>query len=82
MVHLHCRIRLARTALPRIRTDQILEFGWRAFLAVLQVVLSLFIDASALDFENGGWPTYQFESQFPATNPNNRFWLVVFGPDE
>tara|TARA_B110000196_G_C20834997_1_gene515530 strand:- start:30 stop:701 length:672 start_codon:yes stop_codon:yes gene_type:complete len=53
----------ARTALPRIRTDQILEFGWRMLLplAVLQVALSLvyrlyFFDASALsDTVAGGW---------------------------
>jgi hypothetical protein len=53
----------ARTALPRIRTDQILEFGWRMLLplAILQVALSLvyrlyFFDASALsDTVAGGW---------------------------
>ena len=53
----------ARTALPRIRTDQILEFGWRMLLplAVLQVALSLiyrlyFFDASAMaETTLGGW---------------------------
>ena len=55
----------ARTALPRIRTDQILEFGWRMLLplAVLQVALSLiyrlyFFDPSAMvDITDtaGGW---------------------------
>ena len=33
----------ARTALPRIRTDQILEFGWRMLLplSVIQVALAI-----------------------------------------
>ena len=41
----------ARTALPRIRTDQILEFGWRMLLplAVLQVILSLVYRAFLFD---------------------------------
>ena len=79
----------ARTALPRIRTDQILEFGWRMLLplAVLQVVLSMvyrlyFFDASALDFENGGWAwdltILEFTIPWGLPILTTAFWLAVF----
>jgi formate hydrogenlyase subunit 4 len=53
----------ARAALPRIRTDQILEFGWRMLLplAVIQLVLVvvyrlyLFDAGSVHDTIEGGW---------------------------
>ena len=53
----------ARAALPRIRTDQILEFGWRMLLplAVIQLVLAvvyrlyLFDAGSVHDTIEGGW---------------------------
>jgi len=80
----------ARTALPRIRTDQILEFGWRMLLplAVLQVVLSLvyrlvFFDASTLrDTVAGGW-TWDLTIagiNIPWGLPiiTTLFWLAVF----
>jgi len=53
----------ARAALPRIRTDQILEFGWRMLLplAVVQVVLAVIYRLYLFDVDGlsntwaGGW---------------------------
>jgi len=76
----------ARTALPRIRTDQILEFGWRMLLplSVLQVALAIvyriyLFDASALDAStSGGWSWDA--GLFPWAVPvlTTAFWLAVF----
>jgi NADH-quinone oxidoreductase subunit H len=76
----------ARTALPRIRTDQILEFGWRMLLplSVIQVALAIvyriyLFDASALnDSTSGGWAWDA--GLFPWAVPvlTTVFWLVLF----
>jgi len=80
----------ARTALPRIRTDQILEFGWRMLLplAVLQVILAMvyrlyFFDASAMsDTVAGGWSwdltILEFTIPWGLPILTTMFWLAVF----
>ena len=82
----------ARTALPRIRTDQILEFGWRMLLplAVLQVVLAIvyrlyFFDVGGLsdvDSQGGGmaWDLTILEFTIPWGLPiiTTIFWGAIF----
>ena len=78
----------ARTALPRIRTDQILEFGWRMLLplAVIQVALSIvyrlyIFDASgvsAMDDVSGGMAWDAFGIPWGAAILTTIFWVGVF----
>ena len=76
----------ARTALPRIRTDQILEFGWRMLLPLsfLQVVLAVLyrlylFDASALaDTTSGGWAWDFMGIPWGVPILTTAFWLGVF----
>ena len=76
----------ARFALARIRTDQILEFGWRMLLplAVLQVVLSTFyrlwlFDAGGMDFSATGGMAWNFLG-IPFFTPivTTLFWCALF----
>jgi hypothetical protein len=78
----------ARFSLARIRTDQILEFGWRMLLplAVLQVVMALvyrlyLYDPNGLSAQNdpaGGaaWDAFGIPSFVPIVT--TIFWLAVF----
>jgi NADH-quinone oxidoreductase subunit H len=76
----------ARTALPRIRTDQILEFGWRMLLPLsfLQVVLAVIyrlylFDASALaDTTSGGWAWDFMGIPWGVPILTTAFWVGVF----
>lgn len=76
----------ARTALPRIRTDQILEFGWRMLLPLsfLQVVLAVvyrlyLFDASALaDTTSGGWAWDFMGIPWGVPILTTAFWVGVF----
>jgi NADH-quinone oxidoreductase subunit H len=77
---------MARFALARIRTDQILEFGWRVLLplSVLQVVLAviyrlwLFDPTAMSDSVAGGmaWDAYGIPYFVPLAT--TIFWLAVF----
>jgi len=76
----------ARFSLARIRTDQILEFGWRMLLplAVLQVFLALvyrlylFKPENMADTVAGGnaWDAFGIPSLVPILT--TLFWLAVF----
>ena len=78
----------ARFALARIRTDQILEFGWRMLLplAVLQVVLSLVYrlylfnpeDMSAQNDVAGGMAWDAFGIPFFVPVATTLFWMGIF----
>ena len=78
----------ARFALARIRTDQILEFGWRMLLplAVLQVVLALVYrlylftpdGMSAQNEPAGGMAWDAFGIPFLVPVLTTAFWLGVF----
>ena len=88
------RIRLGKNCSSKNKNRPNLEFGWRMLLplAVLQVVLSMvyrlyFYDASALDFEAGGWAwdLTILEYTIPWGLPilTTAFWLVsIRGLDE
>jgi hypothetical protein len=77
---------MARFALARIRTDQILEFGWRVLLplSVLQLVLAviyrlwLFDPTAMSDSVAGGmaWDAYGIPYFVPIVT--TIFWLAVF----
>ena len=77
---------MARFALARIRTDQILEFGWRVLLplSVIQVVLAviyrlwLFDPTAMSDSVAGGmaWDAYGIPYFVPLAT--TIFWLAVF----
>ncbi|MGB2053060.1 MAG: NADH-quinone oxidoreductase subunit H, partial [Poseidonia sp.] len=76
----------ARFSLARIRTDQILEFGWRMLLplAVLQVVLALvyrlylFKPENMADTVAGGnaWDAFGIPSLVPILT--TLFWVAIF----
>jgi len=76
----------ARFALARIRTDQILEFGWRMLLplAVLQVILAMvyrlyFFDAGGMDDSVSGgmaWDLFGIPMLVPILT--TLFWTVLF----
>lgn len=76
----------ARFALARIRTDQILEFGWRMLLplAVLQVILAMiyrlyFFDASGMDDSISGgmaWGLFDIPMLLPILT--TLFWTALF----
>ena len=76
----------ARFSLARIRTDQILEFGWRMLLplAVLQVFLALvyrlylFKPENMADTVAGGnaWDAFGIPSLVPILT--TLFWLAIF----
>ncbi|MDA8530796.1 complex I subunit 1 family protein [Candidatus Poseidonia alphae] len=78
----------ARFALARIRTDQILEFGWRMLLplAVLQLVLSLVYrlylfnpdDMSAQNDVAGGMAWDAFGIPFFVPAATTLFWIGMF----
>ena len=78
----------ARFALARIRTDQILEFGWRMLLplAVLQVVLSLVYrlylfnpdEMSAQNDVAGGMAWDAFGIPFFVPAATTLFWMGIF----
>mgnify|MGYP001587180819 FL=1 len=78
----------ARFSLARIRTDQILEFGWRMLLplAVLQVVLSLVYrlylfnpeDMSAQNDVAGGMAWDAFGIPFFVPVATTLFWMGIF----
>lgn len=78
----------ARFSLARIRTDQILEFGWRMLLplAVLQVVLSLVYrlylfnpeDMSAQNDVSGGMAWDAFGIPFFVPVATTLFWMGMF----
>ncbi|MGB2071507.1 MAG: complex I subunit 1/NuoH family protein, partial [Poseidonia sp.] len=78
----------ARFALARIRTDQILEFGWRMLLplAVLQVVLALvyrlyLFNPDGMSAQNepaGGMAWDAFGIPFLVPVLTTAFWLGVF----
>ncbi len=78
----------ARFSLARIRTDQILEFGWRMLLplAVLQVVLSLVYrlylfnpeDMSAQNDVAGGMAWDAFGIPFFVPVATTLFWMGMF----
>jgi len=76
----------ARFALARIRTDQILEFGWRMLLplAVLQVILAMvyrlyFFDAGGMDDSVSGgmaWDLFGIPMLVPILT--TLFWTGLF----
>ena len=78
----------ARFALARIRTDQILEFGWRMLLplAVLQVVLALVYrlylfnpdEMSAQNDVAGGMAWDAFGIPFFVPAATTLFWMGIF----
>ena len=78
----------ARFSLARIRTDQILEFGWRMLLplAVIQVVLSLVYrlylfnpeDMSAQNDVAGGMAWDAFGLPYFVPIATTLFWLGIF----
>ena len=78
----------ARFALARIRTDQILEFGWRMLLplAVLQVVLSIvyrlyFFNPDGMSAKNdvaGGMAWDAFGIPYLVPILTTLFWVGVF----
>jgi len=78
----------ARFALARIRTDQILEFGWRMLLplAVLQVVLALLyrlylFNPEGMSDQNdvaGGMAWDAFGVPYLVPILTTLFWLGVF----
>jgi len=78
----------ARFALARIRTDQILEFGWRMLLplAVLQVVLSLvyrlyLFNPDEMSSQNdvaGGMAWDAFGIPFFVPAATTLFWMGIF----
>ncbi len=76
----------ARFSLARIRTDQILEFGWRILLplAVLQVVLAgiyrlYFFDPTEMsDTAAGGWAWDAFGIPMLVPILTTILWLAIF----
>jgi hypothetical protein len=76
----------ARFSLARIRTDQILEFGWRILLplAVLQVVLAgiyrlyLFDPTAMKDTAAGGWAWDAFGIPMLVPIVTTIVWLGIF----
>ena len=78
----------ARFALARIRTDQILEFGWRMLLplAVIQVVLSIvyrlyFFNPAGMSAKNdvaGGMAWDGFGIPYLVPILTTLFWVGVF----
>ena len=76
----------ARFSLARIRTDQILEFGWRILLplAVLQVVLAgvyrlyLFVPTEMKDTAAGGWAWDAFGIPMLVPILTTVVWLGIF----
>ena len=76
----------ARAALPRIRTDQILEFGWRMLLplSILQLALAMIyrlylFDASAVsDTIEGGWAWNMYGIPFGVPLVTTLISLIIF----
>jgi hypothetical protein len=77
----------ARFSLARIRTDQILEFGWRMLLplAILQVVLSALYRLYLFDLEGmadtvAGGTAWDGFGTFPFLIPalTTILWLAIF----